>query len=128
MPVDPAFIESVVRAGEARVANVIEILLHLQQAMAAHIPPADAPEKTSSETSCRGTIFAALLSRFPLIQGLDQKIENSRCVYAPAEIALAMLMPILKAAIDPFTIRHARSRSERLAGGLLLPVGSDVPW
>src|SRR5689334_3511358 len=80
----------------------------MTEAIAAHIPPADAPEKTSIETSWRGTGCengegGAGLERccrnaslaFCHSSSASTKKSRTPAVYAPAEIAPAMLMPIL---------------------------------
>src|ERR1017187_5042727 len=63
--------------------------------MAAHMPPAEAPEITSIDTLCFGTDS---LSNFAVYQASRASVRKSStpAVYAPAEIAPAMLIAILK--------------------------------
>src|SRR5215470_18365000 len=67
----------------------------ITDAIAAHIPPADAPENTSIDTSCIGTGWPVCLAAYHASSASIRK-SSTPAVYAPADTAPAMLIPIRK--------------------------------
>src|SRR5260221_12215310 len=65
------------------------------EAIAAHMPPADAPENTSKQTSCIGTASPRSLAAY---HSSSASIRKSRtpAVYDPADTAPAIFIPSLK--------------------------------
>src|ERR1019366_8697272 len=69
-------------------------------ASAAHSPPADAPENPSIVTSCCGTSAPSTFARYQASSASVIK-STTPAVYAPAEMAPAILIAILKPLIEP---------------------------